>query len=248
MKPFIIATTLILLPFAAAHSWVHCIDHDNKDILEWMKANATKYGKEMIIDPLMPWYAHLCHGWPRFKQNPGDWVDETITYLWDLEGAAGKKDIHACHPDQRNPTYHLIAPDAKLPHHSNSAPMATATAGASIKLMFGGNGHSRGSSAGGKGDPGKVAIYWAGEKEKELVNVSELTPDTLVQENGFSEESFAFPADLNVWTPPQGLFDKGNWQTLRLPECMEKGRHMMVWVWSFGGKARFSTCFDVMIK
>jgi hypothetical protein len=32
------------------------------------------------------------------------------------------------------------------------------------------------------------------------------------------------------------------------PECMEKGRHMMVWVWSFGGEKRFSTCFDVMIE
>ena len=39
-----------------------------------------------------------------------------------------------------------------------------------------------------------------------------------------------------------------NANTVGRPECMEKGRHMMVWVWSFGGKARFSTCFDVMIK
>jgi hypothetical protein len=29
---------------------------------------------------------------------------------------------------------------------------------------------------------------------------------------------------------------------------MKKGRHMMVWVWSFSGQMRFSTCFDVMIK
>lgn len=94
--------------------------------------------------------------------------------------------------------------------------MATATAGGSIKLMFGGNGHSRGYNAGGQGEPGKASIYWAGEKEKELIDISELTPDTLVQENGFSDESFAFPADMKIWTPELGLFDKGNWQTLKL--------------------------------
>jgi hypothetical protein len=29
---------------------------------------------------------------------------------------------------------------------------------------------------------------------------------------------------------------------------MEKGRHMMVWVWEYGGQPRWSTCFDVMIE
>jgi len=49
MKAFNITSTLMLLPLAAAHSWVHCIDHDNKDILEWMKTNATRDGKEKVI-------------------------------------------------------------------------------------------------------------------------------------------------------------------------------------------------------
>lgn len=94
--------------------------------------------------------------------------------------------------------------------------MATAKAGASIKLMFGGNGHSRGANAGGEGDAGRVSVYWAGKAETELVDVEELTKETLVQENGFGEESFAFPEDTKVWKPDQGLVDKGNWMTLRL--------------------------------
>lgn len=94
--------------------------------------------------------------------------------------------------------------------------MATAAAGSSIKLMFGGNGHSRGANAGGNGDPGRVAVYWAGAPETELVDINDLTKETLLQENGFSDESFAFPADMGVWKPEQGLVDKGNWMTLHL--------------------------------
>jgi hypothetical protein len=94
--------------------------------------------------------------------------------------------------------------------------MATAAAGSSITLLFGGNGHSRGNFGGvEKGDPGKVSVYWAGSKEKEIVDVKELTEENLVQRNGFSEESFAYPADTKVTAPPQ-LHDKGNWQTLHL--------------------------------
>lgn len=94
--------------------------------------------------------------------------------------------------------------------------MATAAAGSSIKLMFGGNGHSRGANAGGQGEPGTVSVYWAGKKETEITDMKELNNETLVQENGFSEESFAFPEDKAVWMPQQGLVDKGNWMTLRL--------------------------------
>jgi hypothetical protein len=97
--------------------------------------------------------------------------------------------------------------------------MATAVAGSSITLMFGGNGHSRGNFGGvEKGDPGQVSVYWAGSKEKEIVHVKELTEGNLLQRNGFSEESFAFPLDDKVTAPPPGggLKDKGNWQTLHL--------------------------------
>ena len=123
----------------------------------------------------MPWYADLCHGWPRAKQNPGDWVDESINYIWDLGLAAKKGDTHACHPSQRTPTYYLMSKDPKLGFHSAPAPMATARPGSEIKLMFGGNGHSRGGNVGENGDPGRVSVYWKGEVEAEIVDVSEFT-------------------------------------------------------------------------
>jgi hypothetical protein len=94
--------------------------------------------------------------------------------------------------------------------------MATAKPGTSIKLMFGGNGHSRGANVGENGDPGRVGVYWAGAPETEIVYTKDLNADTLLQENGFSEESFAFPGDMGVRTPQQGLVDKGNWMTLKL--------------------------------
>ncbi|KAB2109434.1 hypothetical protein AG0111_0g399 [Alternaria gaisen] len=208
------------------------------------------------IDPLRPWYAELCHGWPRAKQNPGNWQDEGLEYLWDLPAAASRSDTHACHPSQRGPLQYLassIPQEAghKPPTHTAPVPMVTASAGSSITLMFGGNGHSRGNFGGVEmGDPGKVSVYWAGSKEKEIVDVKELTEVNLMQRNGFSEESFAYPLDKKVtapWWGPEDLHDKGNWQTLHLPECMEKGRHVMIWVWSFGGANKYSTCFGVMV-
>jgi hypothetical protein len=125
--------------------------------------------------------------------------------------------------------------------------MATAQAGSNITLMFGGNGHSRGDFGGERtGDAGTVSVYWGGMPEKELLDVQDLNQDTLVQTNGFAEESFSWPANKSVVSPPE-LKDKGNWQTVILPDCMAPGRHMMVWVWEFGGAMKFSTCFDVMI-
>jgi hypothetical protein len=98
--------------------------------------------------------------------------------------------------------------------------MATASAGSSITLMFGGNGHSRGNFGGVEtGDPGTVSVYWAGSKEQEIVDVKEFTEENLLQRNGFSEESFAYPLDTKVTAPgwaPGDLHDKGNWQTLHL--------------------------------
>ena len=94
--------------------------------------------------------------------------------------------------------------------------MATAAAGSSIKLMFGGNGHSRGFRVSDNGDSGRVVVYWGGSAEKELVDLKDLNDDTLAQENGLSEESFAYPADMNVKTPDKGLVDQGDWMTLRL--------------------------------
>jgi hypothetical protein len=176
------------------------------------QTNATN---SVTIDPLMPWYANLCHGWPRAKKNPGDWVEESSWYVWDLQ-AQPKSDTHACNPFQSTPTYHLGRTDPALPHQNSPAPMATASAGSSIKLMYGGNGHSRGANAGGKGDPGRVGVYWGGGPERELADLRDLNKKTLLQEAGFSDESFAYPENPDIWRPEQGLVDKGNWMTLKL--------------------------------
>ncbi|KAI4952782.1 hypothetical protein J4E91_003256 [Alternaria rosae] len=147
--------------------------------------------------------------------------EEALYHLWDLPAAASRSDTHVCHPRQRAPVQYLTPtipqePGGKPPTHAAPAPMATAAAGSFITLMFGGNGHSRGNFGGvEKGDPGRVAVYWAGSKEKEIVDVKELTKENLMQDNGFSEESFAYPADLEVTAPPV-LQDKGNWQTVHL--------------------------------
>jgi hypothetical protein len=126
--------------------------------------------------------------------------------------------------------------------------MATSTPGGSITLMFGGNGHSRGSNVDSNGDAGKVAVYWKGGPEEEIEDIKEFNKENKFKEIGFAEEAFVWPEDPNVKTPDQGLLDKGNWMTLDMPKGMEKGRHMFVWVWEYGGKPRWSTCFDVMIK
>ncbi|CAO2649705.1 Nn.00g009970.m01.CDS01 [Neocucurbitaria sp. VM-36] len=163
-------TILAFVVTTSAHSWLHCTRHNNTGIRSDMEEAAaeTPYRE---VDPLMPWFADLCHGWPRAKQNPGDWIEESSNYIWDLGLAASKGDTHACHPSQRTPTYHLTAKDPKLPFHTAPAPMATAAAGSNIKLMFGGNGHSRGDNVGGNGDPGRVVVYWKGEAEAEIGDV-----------------------------------------------------------------------------
>jgi|TARA_R110002003_G_C695560_1_gene25431 hypothetical protein len=94
--------------------------------------------------------------------------------------------------------------------------MASATPGGTIKLMYGGNGHSRGYNAGGNGDAGRVAVYWAGSPETEIADIKDFSAGFLVQEQGFSEEAFMFPDDEKVVTPAQGLQDKGNWMSLKL--------------------------------
>jgi hypothetical protein len=94
--------------------------------------------------------------------------------------------------------------------------MATAAAGSNITPMFGGNGHSRGANAGGNGNARCVGVYWAGKPETGILHVKELDEMNSVQENGFSEESLAFPADMSVRSPAKGLADKENTMTLNL--------------------------------
>ncbi|KAF1942422.1 hypothetical protein EJ02DRAFT_312253, partial [Clathrospora elynae] len=202
----------LLLPLAAPHSWLHCTSHNNTGIRADMAAAAAE-SPYREVDPLMPWYASLCAGWPRAKQNPGDWVNESTHYIWDLQRAKKAGDTQVCPPSQRTtlqyPTPSPSTSDPKLQHHTAPAPMATARAGTSIKLMYGGNGHSRGSFGGHEtGDAGRVGVYWAGGPEREIVHIQDLSSRFLMQENGFSEKSFAWPPDGRVTAPP-ALKDKG---------------------------------------
>jgi hypothetical protein len=96
-----------------------------------------------------------CKGWPRAKHNPGNWIEESSNYVWDIALHSANGDTHACHPSQRTPNYLL----------SENADMATATPGGQIKLTFGGNGHSRGANVDGDG-AGVVLVYWKGGKER----------------------------------------------------------------------------------
>jgi hypothetical protein len=127
--------------------------------------------------------------------------------------------------------------------------MTTAAPGDMIRLRFGGNGHTRGYNVGGQPGPnsGTVTVYWKGQPETEITDISEFTPENALQSGGFSDGSFSYPADPNIKTPDQGLVDKGNWMELNLPKDMAPGRHMMVWVWTFSNAPQWSTCFDVMI-
>ncbi|KZM24298.1 hypothetical protein ST47_g4576 [Ascochyta rabiei] len=233
--PFVLGCTAV----ASAHSWLGCTDQDNRQILEWMKGNATEYkgAGDLFVDTFAPGLAVFCKGWPRAKHNPGNWIDESSNYLWDIAAQSAKGDTHACHPSQRTSTYFT----------SENAGMATTTPGGSIKLMFGGNGHSRGANVDG-GDPGTVAVYWKGGKEKEIEDIKELNEENRLKQIGFAEEAFVWPEDKNVKAPSEGMLDKGNWMTVEMPKDMEKGRHMFVWAWEYGGKPRWSTCFDVMIE
>jgi hypothetical protein len=118
--------------------------------------------------------------------------------------------------------------------------MTTAEPGAMIRLMFGGNGHSRGFDVGG--DPGTVTVYWKGGPEQEITDISEFTPENMLQSQGFSANSFSYPVDPTIISPTQGLVDKGNWMELKLPATMSPGRHMMAWsVLVYLGEIQFET-------
>lgn len=224
------AVTTALAATASAHSWLGCTKHDNGEILKSMQAGAAK---NVLVDPLAPEHAKYCKGWPRNKANPGNWITESTHYTWNIAANKFKGEMNACHPSQRAATYHA------------NAPMASAKAGEKLRLMFGGNGHARGAGVGG--NPGTVTVYWKGKPNTEITSVKEFTAANKLQSNGFSEDSFSYPANPAIKDPTQGLVDKGNWQVLNLPANMAKGRHMMVWVWSYQGADQWSTCFDVNI-
>lgn len=158
----------------------------------------------------MPWYASYCKGWPRNKANPGNWIDESTNYVWNIAaerfnmGASKPSDTHACNAMQRSPTY------------QDGAPMTTAAPGDMIRLRYGGNGHTRGYNAGFEKGPGNVTVYWKGAPEQEITDISEFTAENTLQTQAFAANSFSYPADKSVTAPEAGLVDKGNWFELNL--------------------------------
>jgi hypothetical protein len=185
----------------------------------------------------MPWYSDACHGWPRNYSKPSDWINKTSNYVWNIAAARLRGDSHACPPCQRTPFY------------QNDAQMVTAAPGDVIRLRFVGNGHTRGYNVGGQPGPnsGTVTVYWKGQPEDEIIDISEFNASNTLQSQGFSDISFSYPANPNITGPEQGLVDKGNWMELKLPRGMAPGRHMMVWVWWFTNAPQWSTCFDINV-
>ncbi|KAK0723496.1 hypothetical protein B0T26DRAFT_675060 [Lasiosphaeria miniovina] len=231
--------SLSVAGFAAAHSWVECVDFDKAPQIKLMEEGA----KKNPVDPADPvFHPEFCKGWPRAKDNPGNWQVEGTTIAWNINAAVFLNDRSACSPPQR-----------EFKPQGPNTPIATAKAGGTITLRYGGNGHSRGKGANGNGDPGNVQVFWAGKKETELKTLDDLTDKTRIAKAGFSDESFALPADKSVVDPDFGLIDKGNWMTVTLPANMEPGRHMLVWLWSFKNETvsnapQWSSCFDVIIS
>ncbi|KAF8417297.1 hypothetical protein EV426DRAFT_380566 [Tirmania nivea] len=221
-------TIALLVSTTSSHSWLECVDDASN--YEELKANPTTTN-------LVP----KCNGYPRNKVNNGDWISESTNYLWDLASNKASNEQggrHACHPDQRQPTY----PD--------KAPSTKAKAGQTLRLRYWGNGHS--SYGWGRPlhrDPGLVRVYWAGAVNREIVLASELTSDKMMAEGNFSADAVTMSKQDNL---PN---DKANWMHLSLPVNMPEGRNMFVWTWApikddFAGRWRdqYTTCFDIFVK
>ena len=179
----------------------------------------------------MPWYSNFCKGWPRAKKNPGNWIDESTNYTWNI--GANPANIYACPPGQRSLIYDL------------NASMAHAASGDSIKLRFSDNRHSRGDNV--SGDSGTVTVYWKDASEQEIIDVSEFIEQNKLASGGFIADAFNYSSNESIKSPIQGLVDKDNWLSVKLPTDMTPGRHMMVWVWSYKNAPQWSICFDILI-
>jgi hypothetical protein len=229
----VIAATLAAAASVSAHSWVECVHHENAEILQWMKGNATQ---NVIVDPAMPWYSNFCKGWPRNKQNPGNWIDESSNYVWNI--AAESWDGGDYHPPNRN----ACNPNQRSPGQAPNAPMAEVAAGGMFRLRFGGNGHTRGAPM---GDIGRVSVYWKGKPLDQINTIDEFTPENRLAEAGFADNSFSYPDGATGGA--DGLVDKGNWMEVTVPAGTPSGEYPMVWVWSYNNAPQWSTCFDVKV-
>lgn len=191
-----------------------------------------------------------CIGHPRNKIYDGNWINESSWYMWDLNGAANTDNL-ACRPLQASPVYPA------------NVPMTTAKPGDSLRMRFWGNGHTRWDiGSPNHRDPGLVRVYWAGQKEVELTY-----KDNLTEANWFPGAQANFSADTITQISDGHMNEKGNYMTLNIPDDIENGRHMMVWVWAWSEGLEvndadfdpdtdynkewtnsYSTCFDIQIE
>lgn len=168
--------------------------------------------------------------------------------MWDLNGPNANG--LACNPVQTN-TYPA------------NVPMTVAKPGDALRMLFWGNGHTRWDiGSPNHRDPGLVRVYWAGKKEVELSQKSDLT-----ESNWMPGAQGNFSADTVTLITDGHMNEKANYYTLQLPQNIESGRHMMVWTWAWSAgmgvnRAGFnpntdynhewadsySTCFDIMIE
>ena len=194
-------TITLFAAAVSAHSWLSCTNHDNSQIRGWMERNSTM-NPHRIVDPIMPEYAYLCKGWPRGKKIGGNWIEESTNYVWNLAANKHNGIKEACHPSQR------VAPDYK---NKATPPIATVKPGGSIKLQFGGNGHTNGGNVPtipGEPKAGRVIVYWKGEPRKAIEKVDEFNDKNKLHSADFAGDSFSYKAK-------DGMFvDKGNWMNV----------------------------------
>lgn len=193
--------------------------------------------------------SRTCKGSPRNKVDQDDWISESSNYVWDLNGDKNPNGL-ACRPSQTN-TY------------TTKAPMTVAKPGASLRMRFWGNGHSRwdiGSPL--HRDPGLVRVYWTGKTDTEITYKSELD-----QNHWFANTQSNFSQDAVILIQGNNMNEKANYMTLNLPMNIADGVYMFVWTWAWSqgfatNPANFnpatdynnewansySTCFDIRIQ
>ncbi|PWW77628.1 hypothetical protein C7212DRAFT_314898 [Tuber magnatum] len=232
-----LVSLIFLAVSASAHSWLECVDTHVSNL------EAAKANPELEVQ-------QTCKGYPRNKVNNGDWIQESKTYLWDLNNDSLNPDGLACRPSQTN-------------NYPSGVPMTTAKPGQTLRLRHWGNGHSRydmGSPL--NKDPGVVRLYHRGMKEAEIRLKSELT-----EQNWVKGAQANFSANAVIQITGNKMNEKANYFDWTVPTNFENGRHMMVWAWGWGSAVTsnppnfnpttdynnalmnsWTTCFDIMVE
>ncbi|KAG0127541.1 hypothetical protein HOY82DRAFT_490386 [Tuber indicum] len=236
MKIQLASLISVLAASASAHSWLECVD-TNVANYEAARANPDLEVQQ------------TCKGYPRNKVNNNDWIQESKTYLWDLNNNSLNPDGLACRPSQTN-------------NYPAGVPMTTAKPGQTLRMRHWGNGHSRydmGSPL--HKDPGVVRLYYPGKKETDIKLKSEL-----VEQNWIKGAQANFSGNAIIQITGDRMNEKANYFDFVVPNW-ENGRHSLVWAWAWeksiaSNPANFNpttdynsalmnswtTCFDILIE